>query len=100
MKKITIKLSFDEMDCFFNVCRELGNDQRCTDLVRAVLFELYFRSQHRTQFYFAKHRSLQLRMSEAIAICAALGAVTFDNFSPYALAVITPIYQTIQKQLQ
>jgi hypothetical protein len=100
MKKITIKLNFNEMDCFLHLCQEFGNDNRCTDLMKAVLLELYFRSQHRVQFRFAKPRSLQLHMSEAIALCAAVGKITLDEFDPYTLSVIAPIYQTIQQQLQ
>jgi hypothetical protein len=100
MKKIKIKLNFDEMDCFLHLCQEFGNDKRCTHLTRAVLLELYFRSQHRVQFRFAKQRSFQLRASEAIAICAAVGKITIHEFEPYALSVISPIYQSIQKQLQ
>lgn len=100
MKKIKIKLTFDEMDCFIHLLQEFGNDNRCTDLIKATLLQLWWRIRHRTEFKFAKPRSLQLTMPEAIAICAAVGKVPLDNFEPYTLSVIAPIYQTIQQQLQ
>lgn len=100
MKKIKLKLSYDEMDCFIHLCQEFGNDTRCTDLIRATLLQLHFRTNHRTQFKFSKARSLQLTMPEAIATCAAVGKIPLDNFEPFALSVIAPIYQTIQQQLQ
>ncbi|OJV30470.1 MAG: hypothetical protein BGO32_08740 [Bacteroidetes bacterium 37-13] len=99
MKKIKIKLTYDEMDCFIHLCYEFGNDKRCTHLIRATLLQLWFRSNHRTQFKFKKTRSFQLTIPEAIATCAAVGNITLDNFDPFTLSVITPIYQNIQQQL-
>lgn len=100
MKKIKLQLTFDELDCFATVLAQYGGNYECTDLVRATLLQLYSRITPRVQFRFPKKRTLQLTMPECIAFCAAVGKLTLDKLDSFSLAVIAPIYQTIQQQLQ
>lgn len=99
MKKISIKLNYNEMDCFITICAQLSKNYVLTDLVRATLLQLYARIANRTQFYFSKHRSISLTVPEGIALCAAIGKITLDVFGSYELSVIAPIYQTVQQQI-
>lgn len=99
MKKITLKLKYDELSCFINCCNEFAKD--ATDnLIEAVLMELWVKIRHKADFNYNKTKTIQLTVAEAIAFCRVVGKVALDRFDAYTLAVIAPVYQTIDKQIK
>lgn len=99
MKKIKLKLTHEELCCFIDVCQAFCQDGS-NKLAQVTLFELWLKVRSKADFKFAKARSLQLTIPHAIAFNQLVGKVTLDKFEPFTLAVITPIYETINKQLQ
>lgn len=100
MKKIPLNLTHEEMDCFITALAQYGGNLECTLLVRATLLQLYSRLLPKVQFRYPKKKAISLTMPESIAFCAAVGRITLEKLDPFTLSVITPIYQTIQQQLQ
>lgn len=97
MKKIPIKLNFDRMSFFIEFLNKTAN--ATTDkLVSAVLLECYVKHSNKTAFRYKGERTINLSMSQALAFKAAIGKCKLDEFTPYALSVVTPIYQTIDQQ--
>ncbi|MBX2903106.1 MAG: hypothetical protein KF872_06060 [Chitinophagales bacterium] len=99
MKKVKLKLTFDELQCFVNVCQIIGNLQTASDLEKATIAQLWYRLQSRVHFAFKKSKTVALTVAEGIAVCNVSGKVSSDFFGGFALAVMVTIYSEIKKQI-
>ena len=98
MKKITIKLNYEGLECFLKAI-ERYMVQHVDSLVKAVLTELYARLNPKLLFSFKNEKSIQLKASEAIALKKAIGTIPLTGSNPYVFSVMNPVYETIDKSL-
>jgi hypothetical protein len=99
MKKIKLKLSKDEMECFVSVLLQFSKRFPSTQLLGVTLLQLYWRLRHRVPANQRTKRSVQLSVAEGIALCMVIAHTPPEAYEPYTLSVITELYKNVHQQI-
>lgn len=99
MKKIKLKLSFEELICLNNFCESEAN-KTTNKLECVILLELFLCFQSKLFVRFDKQKSINLKIYQAITIENSIRK-NIDNYnnSPFDYAVLVSILLNLSTKL-
>lgn len=99
MRKIGIKLSFDELNALLPVVLLLGQSH-FNPIHKALLTELYITQHARTLIKWTGSRKVNFTIAQALVLRDNMSVLNMGKLEPYTLAVVNQIYQRIDKELK
>ncbi len=102
MKKVTLKLTYDDAQFLINVLRPWHHKNGKTEIqimVSALSVEIAIIIKRKLFFAYDGKKSFTFSVTQGIALRIIIGSNDFREFSPLQLATAYPIYETLDKSI-